>query len=78
MVGKHGRLDSHAVCAPAMTLGAGGGRKVATTGRKRHRSVHKLFTAIVSVPRRHKRERIGAKFRAQTFFVVRKLFVKIA
>ena len=78
MVGKHGRPDSHAVCAAAVTRSAGDGRRGAAAGGKRHRPVHKLFTAVISVPQRHKRERIGAKFRAQTFFEVCKLFVKIA
>ena len=78
MVGEHGRAGRHAVERTAGARNSGLGQTCEARDKKGRSFVHKLFTAIIHVLRRHKRERIVAKFCAQTFSARRKIFVKIA
>jgi hypothetical protein len=78
MVGGLGRVGGHAGCGASAAQGAAKGRDGETRDKKGATSIHNLFTAAVVVLRRHKRERIGAKFRPQTFSMLCKIFLKIA
>jgi hypothetical protein len=78
MVGDHGRASGRVFCKPTEARSARDGGKGETRNKIRYTSAHKLFTTFIGVLRRHERKRIGAKFRAQTFSALCKIFPKIA